>query len=78
MTETNNTERRSGIPAAHSQSSKSPYVAPVLEVFDYVVERGFANTPVKTTAKTETYSEYNELGSGGYENQTGTWDDTQW
>ena len=59
--------------------TKLLYIAPLLEVFEYVVEKGFASTPVETTARTETISEINQNETNtrtiGGENYTGTWDD---
>lgn len=60
------------------KKKKLPYEPPELEVYLYIVEKGFANTPVLTTSKTETYSENTETVNGktvGGENYTGTWDD---
>ena len=57
-----------------SSKNKLPYSPPELDVYHYVVEKGFADTPVRSTARTETFSEINEIGSStGGENQTGTW-----
>lgn len=63
--------------------TKLPYIAPLLEVFEYVVEKGFANTPVSTSARAETFSEINQNETGtrtiGGENYTGQWGTgTEW
>ena len=63
------------------KNNKLPYLPPELDIFHYVVEKGFANTPVISTAQTETYSENTETVNGktvGGENYTGSWDDTPW
>lgn len=53
---------------------KLPYEPPQLEVFEYVVERGFAQSP-KTTTMGETFSEINDDSEGGHagENYHGEW-----
>jgi hypothetical protein len=59
-------------------NNKQQYEPPELEVYYYVVERGFAQTPVLSTAKSDTYSENTETVNGktiGGENYTGSWDD---
>lgn len=62
---------------------KLPYIPPDLEVFDYVVEKGFAYTETHgvTSGSQDQWSEindYSELGHSG-ENQTGQWsDDVIW
>ena len=63
------------------KKKKLPYEPPELEVYLYIVEKGFAGTPVISTAQTENYSENTQTVSGktiGGENYTGTWDDTPW
>lgn len=59
------------------KKKKLPYEPPELDVYLYVVEKGFANTPVLSTAQTETFSEINdnelEHSTVGGENYTGTW-----
>jgi hypothetical protein len=61
-------------------SEKLPYLPPLLERFDYVVERGFENS-VPNRTQAEKWSEINdrsEIGHAG-ENQTGDWlNDTEW
>ena len=55
---------------------KQPYVPPELDVYRYVVEKGFQQS-VKASEIPETFSEYNELGGSGgsaTDNGTGTWD----
>ena len=55
---------------------KECYQAPTLQVYQYVVEHGFANS-VKSRGMTDTYSEINDAGTGsGHdgENYTGMWD----
>lgn len=63
--------------------AKLRYVAPELEVFDYVVEKGFANSAIRSTAQAETFSEINDNETGtrtiGGENYTGSWGEgTEW
>lgn len=62
--------------------NKIPYLPPELDVYYYVVERGFAETPISATPKHETFSEINNNESGkttiGGENYTGTWGGTEW
>lgn len=54
-------------------SLKLPYEPPLLEVFEYVVERGFAESPAATT-ESETFSEINDPGIGtAGENYHGEW-----
>lgn len=62
------------------QIEKLAYVAPELDVYEYVVERGFAESPEATTMG-ETFSEINDgsemdpndgLGHAG-ENYHGEW-----
>lgn len=56
---------------------KQSYLAPGFQFFYYVVERGFANSPIRSN--TETFSEINrndfDSQTIGGENYTGTWDD---
>lgn len=62
--------------------NKKPYIPPELDVYLYVVEKGFANSPIKATPKHETFSEINEFAEGkttiGGENYTGEWGGTDW
>ena len=52
---------------------KMPYEPPQLEVYEYVVERGFAESPEATTMG-ETFSEINDSGLGtAGENYHGEW-----
>ena len=55
---------------------KETYLAPDLQFFYYVVERGFANSPIRSN--TETFSEINQNDFNsqtiGGENYTGEWD----
>ncbi len=56
-----------------SHIEKLPYLAPELDIYEYAVERGFAESPEATTI--ETFSEINdesELGHAG-ENYHGEW-----
>lgn len=57
---------------------KEPYQTPELEVYRYVVEKGFAQS-VKSRGMPDTYSEINDAnttpGHDG-ENYTGQWDVT--
>ncbi len=43
---------------------KLPYEAPQVEVFEYVVEQGFAQSP-KATPMGETFSEINDQSESG-------------
>ena len=51
-----------------------PYESPQLDVYDYVVERGFATSPMDRIASSETVSEIQDetFGSNG-ENYHGEW-----
>lgn len=56
-------------------SKKKTYVPPLLELFEYAVERGFAYS-VKGDTKPDKISEINEytgVGGSAGENQTGDW-----
>ncbi len=57
-----------------SQGTKLPYESPQLDVYDYVVERGFATSPMDRIASSETVSEIQDesFGSNG-ENYHGEW-----
>ena len=55
-------------------NGKLTYVPPELDIYEYVVERGYATSP-ETTTMGETFSEINddsELGHAG-ENYHGEW-----
>lgn len=54
---------------------KMPYEKPLLEVFEYEVERGFAASPQNRIASSETVSELqdNTIGGGQGENYHGEW-----
>ncbi len=57
-----------------NNSHKKPYEPPFLDIYEYVVEKGFAQSP-ETSTKGETFSEINdqsELGHAG-ENYHGEW-----
>lgn len=67
--------------------NRLPYLPPELDIYDYVVEKGFArtNTFGVTSGSQDQWSEINnftESSGGGFhagENQTGDWlDDTEW
>ena len=56
------------------QNGKLPYLAPELDIYEYMVEHGFAVSP-ETSTRGETFSEINdqsELGHAG-ENYHGEW-----
>jgi hypothetical protein len=52
---------------------KKPYLPPLLEVYEYVVERGFADSP--QVSHIETFSEINDESGIGHhgENYHGEW-----
>ncbi len=57
-----------------TNNHKMPYEPPLLDIYEYVVENGFAQSP-ETSTKGETFSEINdqnELGHAG-ENYHGEW-----
>lgn len=55
------------------ETKKIPYLPPELDIYQYVVERGFAVSPEATTMG-ETFSEINESGTGtAGENYHGEW-----
>lgn len=59
----------------NSNGKKVPYQPPQLELFEYEVEHGFADSPDATTL-TETFSEINDasgVGGSGGENFHGEW-----
>lgn len=57
-----------------THSGKLPYEPPELDIYEYEVERGFAQSP-EATAKYETFSEITDAGVGGQtgENYHGEW-----
>lgn len=57
-------------------NKKMPYAAPLLDIYQYEVEHGFAESPEALT-KGETFSEINDQTEDGYghagENYHGEW-----
>ena len=56
---------------------KLPYLPPELDIYEYVVERGFAHTETHgvTSGSQDQWSEINNFSEHGHagENQTGDW-----
>ncbi len=50
--------------------AKLPYQPPLIEVYEYAVEHGFAQSPPATTR----YEEFSEINGEGNENERGIWD----